>query len=149
MTMLRRYGLPSQRELCEEFCRWIDSLPSDFNYIFLANDPRKECNLIPMLSIQDVGLPPWKDRVKLSSHQQTIKAKRYCVNICDKYCGAAMHSSYIPFHRPVCSPSLLTSTQRAKLAYGYHCSLYDAFECYYFQRNNTAVYKNKKSTSTT
>ena len=132
-SLLQRYGLPTERDLCREFCHWIDSLPSHYNYIFLANDPRKECHFLPMITIQDVNLPMWKERVTLASHQDALAAKQQCLSICGKKCCAAMHSSYSPTRRPECFPTP-TLTQLAKLNHGYHCSLYDALECYFYDK---------------
>ena len=130
-SLLIRYGVSTERDLCREFCRWIDSLPSHCDYIFLANDPKKEYNFLPMIKIYDVHLPIWKERVKLQSHQDAIDAKRQCRSICGKKCSAAMHSSYYPSRRPECS---LSPTQLAKVNHGFHCSLYDALECYYYEK---------------
>ena len=136
--MLKRYGVSTEKDLCDAFVCWIESLPLQYVYQYFANDPRKERELLSCLpSINDVCLPRWSERVNLASHQEALDAKRLSLSICGKRCGVAMHSSYSPFRRPVCaypSPSS-SSTQTAKQQYGYHCSLYDSLECYYFHKN--------------
>ena len=132
---LKECGVPSERYLLRKFSLWLNSLPSHHQYIYFANDPAKEYSFLTMLpSIRDVCLPMWINRQKLASHQDAIIAKEQSLSICGKKCSAAMHSSYSPsFRRPECSPSP-TPTQLAKLEYGFHCSLYDALECYYFDK---------------
>ena len=136
-TFLKQYGHPSEKDLCAQFCRWIDSLPSECSYKFFANNPTKERHLLPWLSIADLPLPPWKDRVRLSSHQEAVTAKQQSLSICGHQCSESAHSS---FRRPQClslshpSSSTALSTKLAKRSHGYHCALYDSLELYLFHK---------------
>ena len=122
---------PTSDELITDFYRWIDHLPSDFEYLFFANDPSMEKKLFPLLRFYDVCLPPWLDRVHLRSHKLAYDAKQYDAPLLDKQCVAStVHSAYNPFpHRR----HTATPSQLAMLESGHHCALYDTFECYLYQ----------------
>ena len=145
LSMLDYHGERTEKDLRHKFDIWLDSLPCEYDYYFYANDPRKECHLLSNFYIDDVYLPPWKERAFLPSHLSALDAKRQCLSLCGKKCGAWMHASYSHRHRSQqCSSSSSppSSTQLAKLAYGYHCALYDALECYLFQKEKNCINKN-------
>lgn len=130
--MLKYYGVPTEDDLIHVFEEWLSAFPSEYNYIFLSNDPTKVNGLLPTITVYDICLPPWKERVKLSSYEEAINAKREGLTICGKTCRTPMHSAYIPLHRSECFLSP-TSTQYCEE--NYNCSLYNALEYYFYDKN--------------
>ena len=111
--------------LIDAFLTWL----SKFNvFIIYANNPRSESIKLG-LTICDIGLPDWAERVKHDYHTiphfYKMNNEDYDLNIS---CHDIMHSCYetTPIY------SHMTPNQIAKAKHGWHCSLADAFELYLF-----------------
>ena len=121
---LSRHGLNSENELLTLFYHWLRDHP--FEQIY-AHAPAKEKKLLS-LSIKDVCLKPWKDRIFYKSHQKALSMKLKHVPICNVTCHA--HSSFKGWKSKDCHA--LSATDAAKMTFSYHCSLYDCVECALF-----------------
>ena len=89
-----------------------------------AIDRNKEVNILNM-SILDMKIPPWNERVYQAYHQMALTYKEEFIPILDKRCCSEAHSSFkrYPMKR-------LNETEIAKRDYGYQCSLYKVYELY-------------------
>ena len=65
---LALHGVKDDHVLLREFKDWLQSHPYEQ---IVANAPRKE-SMFLNLPIQDVCLPPWKDRAVLLSHRLAV-----------------------------------------------------------------------------
>lgn len=122
---LATHGLHDEKALLCEFNAWLDSHPCE---LLLANAPRKESTFLHR-PVHDVCLPCWKDRAVLLSHQLSIFLKRGAVPINGITCSVA-HSSFIDWFPR--RPYTLSPKDVVKRNFGFHCSLYDCIEIYFY-----------------
>ena len=120
-TFLQQRGFPNEEALINDFKDWMRGKDVLAMY---ANDPAKESSALNM-PIRDMGIPPWAERVYQPYHQIALTHKQEFIPILDKRCCAEAHAAFskYPMKR-------LSETEIAKRDYGYHCSLYDAYELY-------------------
>ena len=118
---LARHGFPDEETLIQDFKRWLAD--KDVLNIY-ANNPTREVQALNM-TIMDVGLPPWAERIYQAYHQMAVTYKQEFVPILDKRCCHEAHDMFkrYPIKR-------LSETEIAKRDYGFHCALYDAYELY-------------------
>ena len=122
---LATHGLKDETNLMSDFYEWLRLHPYD---TIFANAPHKESTFLN-LPIVDVCLPSWKERVQLLSHYLTLKMKRRAIPINGIKCDSA-HSSYKNWSPR--RPYNLSPTDVIKLDFGFHCSLYDCFEIFWY-----------------
>ena len=122
------HGLQSESELLSLFREWLKSHPYDH---VLAHAPSKEMYLLG-IHVQDVALKPWKERTYCKSHRTSIFMKRYAIPICGVTCFA--HDIFVKWKPRRTEKPTVTDT--AKMAFSYHCSLYDCVECVLFYMSN-------------
>ena len=120
-SFLRSHGFPNETTLIRDFKEWLRS--KDVLAVY-ANNPTKEM-LALNIFIKDMDLPRWADRVCQPYHQMALTFKKELVPILDTRCCAQAHSAFIKY--PM---KRLNETEIAKRDYGFHCSLYDAYELY-------------------
>ena len=118
---LHRYGYPNEDCLLQNFRSWLCGKNV---LVILTNNPRKE-GLTPTLNIKDISLPPWSERVSHPSHQVARRFKNEFIPILDKRCCAEAHSAFEGY--PLFN---MNETEIVKRNYGFHCSLYSAYEMY-------------------
>ena len=118
-TFLEYHGFENEDDLISDFKKWLRG--RDILVMF-ANDPQKEEKALN-LNIRDIGLPSWRERSVLISHQTAVSFKKKSVPILDKVCHA--HSSFKRY--PIVRQ---TVTELAKSAYGHYCALYDCYALY-------------------
>ena len=114
---LMLHGLPNEETLVTMFHEWLQQHPHD---AIFGHAPRKEEDLLS-LKINDVCLPPWKERGACPSHVKALSMKKEKNPICNVTCEA--HSSFLSWKakRPYCmSPSDIVKTD-----FLFHSSLYD------------------------
>lgn len=122
---LTKHGLRDEDVLRDKFNEWLRSHPYDE---ILANGPSKESAFLH-LPISDVCLPPWQDRGVLLSHQLALSLKRRAAPINGVKCSSA-HSRFLNWRpRRPCAPS---PADVVKSDFGWHCSLYDCMELFYY-----------------
>ena len=118
-------GFSDVNVLLTEFRHWLRPYASCPMY---AHAPAKESQFLSCV-LQDVCLPPWKERVKTVSHSTAKAMKLNQVPICNITC--TMHDPvYYKSHR-----QYPNETDLAKAAFGYHCSLYDCYEIFLWLQN--------------
>lgn len=120
---LSLHGLRCEEELLTAFRKWLTTHPFDAIY---AHAPAKEVKFLS-LPVKDVCLKPWCQRVFCDSHRVALAMKLQCVPMCNVTCHA--HSDFL-YWRPRRAKTL-TATDKAKLQFFHHCSLYDCIECFY------------------
>ena len=120
-SYLNEFGFPNEKALIDNFKKWLRGKDVLAMY---ANDPAKEKTVLN-LSIKDMELPKWKERISMFTHQTALAFKKNSVPVLNKSCPKHAHSSFVNF--PI---KRETPTQLAKHNYGYHCSLYDSLELY-------------------
>ena len=120
-SFLNHHGFPSEAALIYDFKDWLRGRDVLAMY---ANDPKKESTALN-LPIKDMDIPPWRERIYQPYHQMALTFKRDFVPILNKRCCSEAHSAFTgyPLKR-------VTETEIAKRDYGFHCSLYDAYELY-------------------
>lgn len=120
---LNAHGFHSESQLIQDFKKWLRG--KDI-LVMYANDPTKEKTVLN-LTIKDMELPPWKQRVSMHAHQTAVAFKKNSVPILNKSCPKDAHSAFVgyPVYRN-------TATELAKRSHGFHCSLYDVFELYLY-----------------
>lgn len=119
---LLQHGLRDEEELLTLFHTWLKHHPYDAIY---AHAPAKEMDFLS-LSVKDVMLKPWKDRIFTDSHKIALHMKLNCVSVNGILCRA--HSAFQGW-KPKKS-KCLSETDCAKIAFRHHCSLYDCMECF-------------------
>lgn len=124
LDFLSKHGFENQDDLLSAFRDWLST--HSYKNIY-ANAPQKEKQFLS-LHIDDVKLPPWKQRGSCLSHRLTLVLKRKSVPICNVSCNA--HSSYVKWKAK--RPFSLTPSDVAKQDFGFHCSLYDCLEIYFY-----------------
>ena len=118
---LNEFGFRSEKALIDDFKKWLRGKDV---LVMYANNPTKEKTALN-LPVKDMNLPPWKYRVTMHANQTALAFKKNSVPVKNKTCPKHAHNAF------VCSPVRNnTATELAKRSYGYHCSLYDAFELY-------------------
>lgn len=118
---LKRCGFRNENILFHDFHKWLRG--KDVLAMF-ANNPRKE-SLALKLNIKDMNIPSWSQRAHLSSHEVALRYKNEFIPILDTRCCAEAHSAFESY------PLLKTNdSEIAKRNFGFHCSLYDAYELY-------------------
>ena len=123
-SYLLRYGLKDEETLIQDFKRWLQQFQVLMMY---ANNPSRElCKL--GLSIIDIGLPPWSERVQHEYHQIPQMYKMTSKPFCHITCNNHVHSEYVS----KCISDCTTYTQKVKAAHGFHCSLADVHELYLY-----------------
>jgi len=125
LDFLNCHGLKSEQELLTLFSSWLEKHPHS---IMFAHAPAKERHFLEM-TINDVRLLPWKKRRDLPSHRRTLLMKKSIIPICNTICSA--HTSYCGWQCKRKSGTM-NVTDLAKIDFGYHCSLYDSLECFFF-----------------
>ena len=121
---LCQQGLANEKELVTLFHAWLKTHPYSSIY---AHGPQREEKLLSM-SITDVSLKKWQERVTCLSHQLAVEMKKNHSPICNVTCN--VHDKFLGWlPKNVKSPSL---TDRAKMHFSHHCSLYDCIECCLF-----------------
>ena len=131
VSYLRKYGLKDEEALIQDFKRWLQQFHVVTMY---ANDPTRELTKLN-LSIIDIGLPPWSERVQHSYHQIPQMYKMSSKPFYDITCNHHVHSDYV--YR--CMSDCRTYTQKVKAAHGFHCSLADVHELYLYYLENLSV----------
>lgn len=118
---LQHHGFPDQIDLINDFKNWMRGKDVLAMY---ANDPAKESAALN-LPIKNMNIPRWAERVYQPYHQVALSYKKEFIPILNKRCCAEAHSHFLNY--PM---KKLTDTEIAKRDYGFHCSLYDAYELY-------------------
>ena len=118
------HGFPSEHELQAAFHVWFSKRNSVLNF---ANNPAKESKFLN-IKLTDVKLPVWVERRNCPAHQIALTFKKHETPIGNAACFSSIHSSY--------SPTKFNDTMdertRAQKEWGFHCSLYDAYEIYWY-----------------
>ena len=119
------HGLHDETMLLCEFNAWLHFHPYEK---ILANAPWKESTFLHR-PVQDVCLPQWTDRAVLLSHRLSLSLKHSAVPINGITCSDA-HSSFVGW----CPrrPNVLSPKDVVKRNFGFHCSLYDCMEIYFY-----------------
>ena len=91
------------------------------SYAVFANGPTKESSFLSY-PVKDANLLCWSQRVHTKAHQVAKNMKYNKVPICNVTCFAHNPVMYKP------SRMILNDTDKAKLVFGHHCSLYDCVE---------------------
>ena len=120
-TFLQRHGFPNEQTLIRDFKRWLRSKDVLSMY---ANNPSKEMSALNLI-INDMDLPRWSERVCQPYHQLALTFKTEFIPILDTRCCEQAHSDFVKY--PM---KKLNETEIAKRDFGFHCSLYDAYELY-------------------
>jgi len=118
---LQQHGFPDEATLVCDFKEWLSGKDVLSMY---ANNPAKEAATLNM-PIKDLKLPPWFERIHQPYHELSLTFKNEFIPILNKRCCAQAHSSFTKY-----SMKKLNETEIAKRDYGFHCSLYDAYELY-------------------
>lgn len=124
INFLEQYGYDCEHDLLSAFNDWLKHHPHDSMF---ANAPKREEELLGF-PVSDVSLPPWKDRVSCLSHRLALSLKQNAISICDVTCDA--HGSFLKWRSN--HPFQMTPTDFAKQEFGFHCSLYDCVEIYFY-----------------
>ena len=127
--ILFQHGLCNEEEVRRRFHTWLKSHPFDAIY---GHAPRKEEDFL-CLSIHDICLKPWKERIACKSHDIAVHMKSMHVAVCGITCFA--HSAFQGWKAKKCNSSSsskrhLNASDRAKRDFGHHCSLYDCVEIF-------------------
>ena len=126
LEVLRTNGFDNEKDLLEHFSGWLERFPVRKIY---ANDPRKERELFPHLTVEDVGLPNWTVRASLPAYQIALSAKNAEMKICGGKCRKWAHSSFqCAVNARKNNPSDVDIIKRH---HGYHCSFYDSLMIFY------------------
>ena len=122
LDFLNDHGFPSENELCAAFHVWFSKRNSDTNF---ANNPGKEIKFLN-IPIANVELPPWVERANCPAHRTALTFKKLQTPIGNAACFSNIHARYnLPRKYDNDDARWL-----AKKEWGYHCSLYDAYEAY-------------------
>lgn len=124
---LQHHGLRDESDLRLSFKAWLKTHP--FSKL-VANAPQREISLLSM-QICDIHLKPWKERINCDSHKVALFMKNNQIPICNTICYA--HKCFIGWRPKKCNA--LSESDTAKSHFGFHCSLYDTFECSLFYFN--------------
>ena len=124
VSYLAKHGLKDEATLLCDFKRWLDQFEVVTMY---ANNPTRELEKLD-LSIVDIGLPPWAERVHHSYHKTPQDHKWTSRPFCHITCNNHVHSDYVYRSYHDCR----TYTQKVKAAHGFHCSLADVHELYLY-----------------
>ena len=121
-------AFPNESLLIKDFKTWL----SQFHVInaYGNNTFRESCKL--NLSITDIGLPLWSERVKHNYHKIPNQYKLYNEPFNFLACDSERHRLYVRPNVSLCR----TLCQKAKALHGWHCSLADVFELYLFYCEN-------------
>ena len=122
LDFLNDHGFPSEQELRAAFHVWFSKRNSVINFV---NNPSKESKFLN-IKVTDVELPIWTERAKCPAHQIALAFKRHETPVGNSVCFSSIHNFYSP---PEYNESL-DDRSRAKKEWGFHCSLYDAYEAY-------------------
>ena len=124
-TYLMHIGFESEPELIQDFRCWMRR----FNILkIIGNDARIEAEKLDV-RIFDIGLPEWSSRVNYNYHKIPNVFKNHNISFdCKARCHTEYHSYYL---QPAISFSL-PPNQLARIEHGYHCSLADVYELYYY-----------------
>lgn len=130
LDFIRDHGFPSEHELRAAFHVWFSKRNSVANFV---NDPAKESKFLN-IELNDVKLPIWAERAKCPAHQIALAFKRHETPIGNAVCFSSIHNCFIPQKHN----KSMDERTRAKKDWGYHCSLYDAYELYlHFSLNHS------------
>ena len=123
VDFLREHGFSNSQNLIADFKSWL----SDKSYLIMfANDSIYECEVLKPLHFEDLRLPPWIERVKMSYHQIAVRYKELNIPILNSSCFHDAHTSF----RKSYSHALRNETMIVKAQHGHHCALYDCYELY-------------------
>lgn len=118
---LKEYGLPNEAALVHDFKQWLSGKDVLAMY---GNDPGREMKCLGM-NIKDMEMPKWAERSRQPYHEIALAFKNNFVPILEKRCCAEAHASFSKY--PMMRHNV---TELAKFHFGFHCSLYDAYELY-------------------
>lgn len=122
-VFLKNHALPDEEALIQDFKKWLRGKDVLAMY---ANNPDKEKQCLG-LPIKDMPLPKWSERTNQPYHRMAHSFKNNFIPILDKRCCSAAHASFSNYKMKRDSESEL-----AKYQFGFHCSLYDAYELYLY-----------------
>ena len=132
VSYLLKHGLKDEKTLLLDFKRWLQQFQVMIMY---ANNPTRELTKLE-LSIVDIGLPIWTERVQHSYHQIPQMYKMSSKPFSHIICNERIHSEYVYKNLNDCT----TYAQKVKAAHGFHCSLADVHELYlYYLENYTCM----------
>ena len=120
LDFLEQHGAANLNELKCNFLKWLSPY---MLYDIYANAPAKESQFLS-LPMKDAKLLQWSQRISTTSHQTALNMKHCKVPVYDIICLAHNPVTYKP------SRVILNETDKAKLTFGHHCSLYDCVEVY-------------------
>ena len=123
-SYLYKYGLKDEETLIDDFKRWLQQFAVITMY---ANNPQRELQKLNM-SMVDIGLPQWTERVQHEYHHIPQMYKMSSKPFCHITCNEHVHSDYVYKSYSDCT----TYLQKVKAAHGFHCSLADVHELYLF-----------------
>lgn len=126
LDFLSKHGVRNVNVLMENFLAWLQ--PYDKCMLY-ANAPLKESSFLSRC-ITDAGLLPWRERSTMLSHYIAVEMKFCKVPINGIVCFA--HNEFVSF-KP--KRLVLNETDKAKMVFGHHCSLYDCVEIYEWLTN--------------
>ena len=122
-------GFPTECELINDFKRWI----ANYNVCHIyANGARTEARKLG-LAVCDICLPPWAERVRHDYHRIPNFYKLH--NECFES-RISCHESIHGYHVRSSVTQGMSDTQIAKVQHGWHCSLYEVYELYFFYREH-------------
>ena len=121
LDFLNNHGFPTEHELQAAFHVWYSKRNSVINFV---NNPGKESKFLN-IKLSDVQLPIWIERVNTPAHQIALAFKRHETPIGNATCFSSIHNCYSPDYN-----NSMDKRTCAKKEWGFHCSLYDAYEVY-------------------
>ena len=128
-SYLINIGFENEQSLIEDFKQWLCGFSIQK---LIGNNPRNEMQKLN-LHIFDIGLPQWHIRVRYNYHKIPNVLKNYNLSFdSSTSCSSEYHSCYLQPHVNFS----LTPNELARIEHGYHCSLADVYELYYFYCEN-------------
>ena len=123
-SFLLTHGLKNEDELICDFKLWLENFNVQVIYV---NDVSKESKKLN-LSLRDIGLPCWIERVKHSYHRIPQLYKNSDKSFCNINCNSNIHSYY----KYKNLDDITKPVDRVKAEHGFHCSLADVYEFHLF-----------------
>ena len=118
-------GFESEPALVEDFRCWLRR----FNILkLIGNDAHIEAEKLN-LTIFSIGLPEWSIHVKYNYHKIPNVFKNHNISFDSK---ARCHSEYHSHYLQQTINFKWSPNQLARVEHGYHCSLDDVYELYYY-----------------
>lgn len=126
-NFLYHNGFPNETILIQDFRKWLSLFNVDKIYV---NGFSKHEQIKLDVSIIDIGLPEWSERIKHDYHN--------IPNSCKKLNHSEAHNCYVSSGNiSKCN----TPSQQAKISHGWHCSLMDVYELYLFYLESLSFVK--------